>query len=171
MYDLDINYSPIAVKKLNDIGDNGEMYGNHYVLVHDGTLYDFGKGTNSINGIYLMTQDNDMKDKYTIKSENNVLGKDNQAQKDKWAQDKAALGVRIDASKNRRDKAEAKLAGMGKEDDYNKDVNEKQTAFDELDAAMKAIFDGDKIVDKNINDNLKALQDFFNNAAAPDTLP
>ena len=67
MYDLDINYSPIAVKKLNDIGDNGEMYGNHYVLVHDGTLYDFGKGTNSINGIYLMTQDNDMKDKYTIK--------------------------------------------------------------------------------------------------------
>lgn len=66
MYDCSIDYSPIAVKKLNDSGDNGEMYGNHYVLSRKGVLYDFAKGTNTISGIYLLTQDNEMKDKYTI---------------------------------------------------------------------------------------------------------
>lgn len=70
MYDCSVDYSKIAVKKLNDIGDNGEMYGNHYVLSKNRILYDFGKGTNTISGIYLLTQDEDMKDKYTVKLSN-----------------------------------------------------------------------------------------------------
>ena len=67
MYDCNVNYSKIAVKKLNDIGDNDEMFGNHYVLSKGGILYDFGKGTNTISDVYLLTQYDDMKDKYTIK--------------------------------------------------------------------------------------------------------
>lgn len=67
MYDCNVDYSKIAVKKLNDIGDNGEMFGNHYVLSKGGILYDFGKGTNTISNVYLLTQYDDMKDKYTIK--------------------------------------------------------------------------------------------------------
>jgi len=67
MYDCQIEYSDIAVKKLNDIGDHGSMFGNHYVLTRKGNIYDFAKGANSISGIYVMTGDEDMKDKYTIK--------------------------------------------------------------------------------------------------------
>lgn len=67
MYDCNVDYSPIAVKKLKDSGDNGEMFGNHYILARKGILYDFAKGANSINGIYLLTQEDDMKDKYNIK--------------------------------------------------------------------------------------------------------
>lgn len=67
MFDCNVNYSSIAIKKLNDIGDTEEMWGNHYVLSKNKIIYDFGKGTNTISGIYLLTQDNDMKDKYTIK--------------------------------------------------------------------------------------------------------
>ena len=66
LYDLDLNYSKLAVKKLNDKGDHAEMWGNHYVLVRNGQMFDFGKGTNTINEVYLLTQYNDMKDKYTI---------------------------------------------------------------------------------------------------------
>jgi hypothetical protein len=67
MYDMQIEYSDIAVKKLKEIGDDGPMFGNHYVLTRKGNIYDFAKGANSISGIYLMTAQNDMKDKYTIK--------------------------------------------------------------------------------------------------------
>lgn len=70
MADLYINYSDIAKKKLNELGDNDEMWGNHFVLVRNKTLYDFGKGTNTINNIYLLTQYENMKDKYTIKLSN-----------------------------------------------------------------------------------------------------
>ena len=71
--DLNVEYSEIAKKKLNDLGDNGEMYGNHYVLVRNKTLYDFGKGTNTINNIYLLTQYEDMRDKYRIKLSNKEI--------------------------------------------------------------------------------------------------
>ena len=70
MYDCSVEYSEIAVKKLNSIGDYGEMWGNHYVLSKNRVLYDFGKGTNTISGVYLLTQYNDMKDKYTVKLSN-----------------------------------------------------------------------------------------------------
>ncbi len=66
IYNCDVDYSPIAIKKLNDIGDFGEMFGNHYILSRKGVLYDFGKGTNSINGIYTLTQKDDMSDKYKV---------------------------------------------------------------------------------------------------------
>ena len=66
LYDLDLNYSKIAMKKLREKGDTGEAFGNHYVLVRNSHIYDFGKGTNTYNGIYLLTQYEDMKDKYKI---------------------------------------------------------------------------------------------------------
>lgn len=66
LYDLNVKYSSIAMKKLRALGDTEEDFGNHYVLVRNNHMYDFGKGTNTINGIYLLTQREDMKDKYNI---------------------------------------------------------------------------------------------------------
>ena len=66
MYDCSVDYSQIAIKKLKDNGDNGEMFGNHYILSRNGTLYDFAKGCNTIDGIYLLTQKDDMSDKYKV---------------------------------------------------------------------------------------------------------
>lgn len=71
LYDCSVDYSKIAIEKLNDLGDDGEMYGNHYLLSRKRTLYDFAKGTNTISGIYLLTQYDDMKDKYKIKLSSN----------------------------------------------------------------------------------------------------
>ena len=76
MYDCNIDYSKIAIAKLNELGDTDDMFGNHYLLEKDGVLYDFGKGTNTIKGIYLITQDDKMTDKYTItisKAEENCI--------------------------------------------------------------------------------------------------
>lgn len=66
LYDLDLNYSKIAMKKLRATGDYEADFGNHYVLVRNSHMYDFGKGTNTYNGVYLLTQREDMKDKYNI---------------------------------------------------------------------------------------------------------
>jgi len=76
LYDLNLKYSKIAMEKLRALGDTGEDFGNHYVLVRNNHIYDFGKGTNTINGIYLLTQREDMKDKYNIhlsKEEQNCI--------------------------------------------------------------------------------------------------
>lgn len=62
-YDIDIDYTPIAMKKLND---NGEDFGNHYVLQKGSKIYDFARGANCYNGIYLLTQYEDMHDKYDV---------------------------------------------------------------------------------------------------------
>ena len=61
--DIYIDFSNIAIKKIND-GD--EMYGNHYVLQHGKKIYDFARGANCINGIYVLTQKEDNSDKYDI---------------------------------------------------------------------------------------------------------
>lgn len=58
-----IDYSEIAQRKIHD---NGEMYGNHYVLTKGGQIYDFARGANCINGIYVLTQREDNLDKYDI---------------------------------------------------------------------------------------------------------
>lgn len=70
--DIDINYSEQAQELIND---NKEMNGNHYVLKKDGKYYDFARGANCINGIYVLTQ-NWNKDKYNIiltKEEENLI--------------------------------------------------------------------------------------------------
>lgn len=60
--DLKINYSKQAQELIND---NGEMNGNHYVLKKNNKYYDFARGANCINGIYVLTQKSN-KDKYDI---------------------------------------------------------------------------------------------------------
>lgn len=62
-YDIYIDYTPIAMKKLND---NCEDFGNHYVLQKGSKIYDFARGANCYNGIYLLTQYEDMHDKYDV---------------------------------------------------------------------------------------------------------
>ena len=57
-----INYSDQAK---NLIDDNKEMRGNHFVLLNGTTYYDFARGSNCINGIYVFTQKNNY-DKYNI---------------------------------------------------------------------------------------------------------
>ena len=57
-----INYSDQAK---NLIDDNKEMRGNHFVLLNGTTYYDFARGSNCINGIYVLTQ-KDNEDKYDI---------------------------------------------------------------------------------------------------------
>lgn len=63
VYDIYIDYTPLAMKKLND---NEEDFGNHYILQKGNKMYDFARGANCYNGIYLLTHDEDMKDKYDV---------------------------------------------------------------------------------------------------------
>ena len=58
-----VDYSDIAKRKIND---DGPMYGNHYVLTKKGKMYDFARGANCVNGIYVLTQKEDNSDKYDI---------------------------------------------------------------------------------------------------------
>ncbi len=60
---LFIEFSPIAKELIND---NQEMNGNHYVLTKNNIIYDFSRGSNCINGIYVLTQRKDSLDKYNI---------------------------------------------------------------------------------------------------------
>lgn len=62
--EIQYNFSPLAIKELNRKKDFGDMFGNHFLNEYNGQLYDFGKGTNSIAGIYLLKQNKF--DKYTI---------------------------------------------------------------------------------------------------------
>ena len=61
-YDIYIDYSDIANKKKND----GITFGNHYVLQKGSKIYDFARGANCYNGVYLLTQYEDMHDKYDV---------------------------------------------------------------------------------------------------------
>ena len=65
---LDINYSKLAIQQLHKVKDYGQMYGNHFLNMYNNTLYDFGKGTNSIRGIYLLKFN--QLDKYTVELSN-----------------------------------------------------------------------------------------------------
>lgn len=58
-----IDFSEIAKNKIHD---DKEMNGNHYVLTKKDEMYDFARGCNCINGIYVMTQMEDNSDKYNI---------------------------------------------------------------------------------------------------------
>ena len=58
------NYSKLAIQQLHKNNDFNQMYGNHYLNEYNNQLYDFGKGANCINGIYLLKYNNF--DKYTI---------------------------------------------------------------------------------------------------------
>ena len=56
-----VNYNKNACKKCAELGDEyfithpeNEWFGNHYVLIRDGKIYDFAKGANSILGVYLL---------------------------------------------------------------------------------------------------------------------
>jgi len=62
-YDIYIDYTDIAMKKLNDGLDD---FGNHYILQKGSKIYDFARGANCYNGVYLLTQSEDMKDKYNV---------------------------------------------------------------------------------------------------------
>lgn len=57
------DFSDIAKQLIND---DLPMNGNHYVLTKGKTMYDFARGTNCINGIYCLTQNQDNSDKYNI---------------------------------------------------------------------------------------------------------
>lgn len=60
LYEVQQNFSQVAVDKLHELGDNGDMFGNHYINKIDGQYYDFGKGTNSISGVYLVGSQEDL---------------------------------------------------------------------------------------------------------------
>ena len=60
LYEVQQNFSQHAVDKLHELGDDGDMFGNHYINKIDGKYYDFGKGTNSISGIYLVGDHEDL---------------------------------------------------------------------------------------------------------------
>ena len=60
--DIDLKYSSIAQKLNND----GIDCGNHYVLKKDDKYYDFARGANCWNGVYLLTQKEDSSDKYDV---------------------------------------------------------------------------------------------------------
>ena len=47
-------FAPESIKQLNELGDHGEMVGNHYIVKIYDKFYDFGKGANTINGVYLI---------------------------------------------------------------------------------------------------------------------
>lgn len=61
--DIHFDFSEIAKKLINDDGD---MYGNHFVLTKGQIMYDFARGANCINGIYVLTQKEDNSDKYDV---------------------------------------------------------------------------------------------------------
>lgn len=61
---VEYNFSKLAIKQLNEKNDFGDTFGTHYLNEYNGQLYDFGKGTNTIAGIYLLKFNNF--DKYTI---------------------------------------------------------------------------------------------------------
>jgi hypothetical protein len=61
----------MAIDELHAKNDFGEMTGVHYLNEYNGTLYDFGKGTNTIAGIYLLKHSKF--DKYTITLTNKEL--------------------------------------------------------------------------------------------------
>lgn len=54
VYEAQQNFSQRAVDKLKEMGDDGDMFGNHYINKINGQYYDFGKGTNCISGVYLV---------------------------------------------------------------------------------------------------------------------
>lgn len=56
-------FTPTVIKQLNALGDNNEMTGTHYIVNINDRFYDFGKGANTINGIYLIGTN---KEKYDI---------------------------------------------------------------------------------------------------------
>jgi len=56
------DFSDQAIELIND---DGQMYGNHYLLSKGNNFYDFSRGSNCINGIYVLTQNNN-KDKYDV---------------------------------------------------------------------------------------------------------
>ena len=72
MISITFDYSPEAISLLND---NEDMFGNHYILCIGNNMYDFARGCNCINGIYVMTQNNNL-DKYDItltEAENDLI--------------------------------------------------------------------------------------------------
>ena len=48
------------------IDDNKPMNGNHYILIKGNKWYDFARGANCINGIYVLTQYKNNSYKYNI---------------------------------------------------------------------------------------------------------
>jgi hypothetical protein len=52
-----------VIEQLNALGDNNEMNGVHYIVNINDRFYDFGKGANTINNIYLIGTN---KEKYNI---------------------------------------------------------------------------------------------------------
>ena len=57
-----VDYSKQAKQLIND---EKQMKGNHFVLQNGDTYYDFARGSNCINGVYVLTQKNN-EDKYDI---------------------------------------------------------------------------------------------------------
>ena len=60
--DVHLHYSDIAQNHIND----GVDCGNHYLLKKGDNYYDFARGANCWNGIYLLTQKEDGSDKYDV---------------------------------------------------------------------------------------------------------
>jgi hypothetical protein len=54
VYSVEEHFSKESIKQLNALGDNGEMTGVHYIVKINDKFYDFGKGANTINSIYLI---------------------------------------------------------------------------------------------------------------------
>lgn len=53
IYQVQETYCQGAVDALHQNGDYGDMFGNHFINKIDNTYYDFGKGANQIDDIYL----------------------------------------------------------------------------------------------------------------------
>jgi hypothetical protein len=70
VYSVEEHFSKEAIKQLNALGDNGEMTGVHYIVKINDKFYDFGKGANTINSIYLIGSN---EEKYLVELSENEL--------------------------------------------------------------------------------------------------
>lgn len=70
VYEAEEEFCQNSIKQLQAMGDNGYTYGTHYIVKINDTFYDFGKGANTINGIYTIGTN---QQKYTIELSQNEL--------------------------------------------------------------------------------------------------
>ena len=52
VYEVEEQFCHNAIEQLQAINDKNPTHGNHYIVKINNTFYDFGKGANTINGIY-----------------------------------------------------------------------------------------------------------------------
>lgn len=63
VYEVEEQFCQKAIEQLQNIGDTNPYIGNHYIVKINNIFYDFGKGANTIKGIYTIGTN---QQKYTV---------------------------------------------------------------------------------------------------------